>query len=84
VWRDVGLAARLDETLGVVCLVGTDRHTLAGRCDVAQYLRGNAALGRTVGSAGLHVDHQTMPVVGQASAWGSTSGPPKFDTFPAF
>lgn len=66
--RDVDLAARLDEALGVVRLVRTDRYSLAGCCGVDQHLRSNAALGRAVGRAGLYVDHQAMSVVGEHMA----------------
>jgi hypothetical protein len=39
------------------------RHAFARAGDVGQHLRGDVALGRAIGLAGLHVDHQAVPVV---------------------
>jgi hypothetical protein len=66
--RDVEVSAGFDEAFGVVGFFRAERHPLARARDVAQHLYGHVALGRSIGGAGLHVDHQAMAVVRQHAA----------------
>ena len=56
---------RLPTTSPDINLVCADSHALAPTCDFGGPLRGRLAFGSAVRGAGLHVDHQTVPIVGQ-------------------
>lgn len=62
VWRDADVAARFDEAAGVVGFVRTNRHALVRCRYVSQHLCGHRAFGRSLGSAGLDVDDQSVAV----------------------
>lgn len=63
--RHVRVPASLDEPARVVTLVGPDRDASIWSRDVLQHLGGNVAFGSAIRPAGLYIDHQTVPIVGQ-------------------
>jgi hypothetical protein len=64
--RDVALAAVLDEVLGVVALVATDRDAALARHVIVEHLQGVATLGVAVGDVHLQVEHQAVAIFDEA------------------